>query len=127
MRSKSTIVWGSGGGRRRHHPAHPLRQQAAPRWRTARLEHVENVHEPASAYASTHNRPMPMRWGHAEEIGSVVALRRAHGRLYAVAETEELLGIVGASLSWHPVASLRKSDGNGVNAHRGSRPANPLS
>jgi len=44
--------------------------------------------EPADVYARAHPWPMPMRWCHGEKIGQVVALRRAHGRLHAVAESE---------------------------------------
>jgi hypothetical protein len=46
--------------------------------------------EPASAYADVHSGPMPLLWQHGEQIGRVLSLRRAHGNLYAVAETEEL-------------------------------------
>ena len=44
--------------------------------------------EPASSYADTHPSPMPMRWAHRETIGRIVALRRAQGQLYAVAECD---------------------------------------
>lgn len=44
--------------------------------------------EPSDAYADEHPAPMPMRWQHGEQIGQVIALRRAHGNLYAVGETE---------------------------------------
>ncbi|HUG31445.1 MAG TPA: hypothetical protein VMM14_01020 [Acidimicrobiia bacterium] len=44
--------------------------------------------EGADAYASSHPAPIPMRWHHGEDIGRIVALRRAHGNLYAIGETD---------------------------------------
>jgi hypothetical protein len=45
-------------------------------------------HEPASVYAAVHPAPMPLNFGHEEPIGQIIALRRAHDRLYVVAETD---------------------------------------
>lgn len=52
------------------------------------IQHHEYAHEPVSAYAATHPAPIPLRWQHGEEIRHIVSLRRAHGRLHAVAECE---------------------------------------
>jgi hypothetical protein len=90
MNSKTTLVWGvcaDSAGIIRHYED---RTEALPgggvrAWRTESYEH-----EPASAYASTHPGPMPMLWSHGEQIGRIVALRRAHGNLYALGETTEL-------------------------------------
>ena len=51
---------------------------------------TETHHEPASAYASVHVSPMPMKWNHHDTIGRVVALVRREGRLLAVGVTTEL-------------------------------------
>ena len=96
MRSNTTYIWGvaadqSGLVQHTHYHGQelaksPLRPKGGMRaWKT-----VETEHEPASAYANVHNAPLPMKWTHADTVGRVVALRRQHQRLYAVAETEEL-------------------------------------
>ena len=90
MRSNTTYIFGvaaddAGIIRHTSYGSKTLPRGGVRAWRTVELEH-----EPATAYASSHPAPMPMRWGHNEEIGRVVALRRADGRLLAVAETEEL-------------------------------------
>ena len=62
-------------------------------------------HEPATAYARSHAWPMPMRWAHGEEIGEIVALRRAHSNMYTVGTTDlepdELAALAGEDgLRW---------------------------
>lgn len=62
--------------------------QKLPGGRFRASKSVELAHEPGSAYALTHRAPMAMRWKHDEEIGRVVALRRNHNRLLAIAACE---------------------------------------
>ena len=96
MKTDRTIVWGLAAdqtGIVKHTRTHSEEVPGTPvdRRRGFRVwQTVELNHEPASAYALTHEAPMAMRWGHKEEIGRIVALRRANGRLLAVGETEEL-------------------------------------
>ncbi|HUG31446.1 MAG TPA: hypothetical protein VMM14_01025 [Acidimicrobiia bacterium] len=90
MRSHITYVWGvaadeSGIIQHTHYGGKALPGGGLRAWKQ-----VELAHEPASAYGSVHPAPMPMRWGHKQEVGRIVALRRAHGRLLALAETKEL-------------------------------------
>jgi phage head maturation protease len=71
-------------------------------------------HEPASSYAAVHPAPMPLRWRHGEEIGRVVALRRQHGRLYVLAETDitpdELQALAGnGRLKWSTSTAAGRS------------------
>jgi hypothetical protein len=72
-------------------------------------------HEPAAAYAGVHAAPMPLRWQHDEELGEIVALRRAHGNLYAVGETpltpDELAALAGEDgLRWSTGTNNRIRD-----------------
>ncbi len=90
MRSNVTYVFGVAADDAGIIQHTTYRSKPLPRGGVRFWKHVEHAHEPATAYAGSHPAPMPMRWGHNEEIGRVVALRRAHGRLLAVAETSEL-------------------------------------
>jgi HK97 family phage prohead protease len=58
---------------------------------------------------------MPMRYAHGDEIGRIVALRRAHGNLYAIAESElephELQALAGEDgLRWSTGTYGRRDD-----------------
>lgn len=85
MRSNTTYVFGlaadqSGIIQYTHYRSKSLAGGGLRAWKQ-----VELNHEPASAYGSVHPAPMMLRWAHQDEIGRVVALRRNHGRLHAVA------------------------------------------
>ena len=72
-------------------------------------------HEPATAYARSHAWPMPMRWAHGEEIGEIVALRRAHSNMYTVGTTDlepdELAALAGEDgLRWSTGTNNRIRD-----------------
>lgn len=84
----NTIVWGVAADEAGivHH--RKVLSESLPNGRLRVWERHETEVEPATAYAATHTAPMPMRWQHGEEIGRIVALRRAHGRLHAIAECE---------------------------------------
>jgi hypothetical protein len=88
MNSKTTYVWGvcadSAGIVRQY--SDEIQQLPGGGVRVERRSRLE--HEPASSYSSVHPWPMPMNYRHEQTIGSIVALRRAHGNLYAVGECD---------------------------------------
>lgn len=88
MNSRTTYVWGSVADPAGiiHHSR--VEGEKLPGGGLRVRQHHEYAHEPASAYATSHPSPMEMRWQHQETIGRVVALRRAHCQLFAVAECE---------------------------------------
>jgi hypothetical protein len=90
MDSKPTYIWGTVADSSGlvHHSAYRSEALAGGGMRAERLD--EYLVEPASAYADTHKAPMPMKWFHGEDVGGVIALRRMHGKLLAVAESDEL-------------------------------------
>jgi hypothetical protein len=105
MNSKTTLVWGvcadSAGIVRQY--SDEIQQLPGGGVRVERRSRLE--HESASSYSSVHPWPMPMNYRHEEPIGSIVALRRAHGNLYAVGECdlepEELQALAGEhGLRW---------------------------
>ena len=90
MRKNLTYVWGqvtdpAGLIHHTRYRGEPIPGGGLRAWKEESFE-VER----ASDYASTHPAPMPMKWSHGEDVGRVVALERRDGRLYAVAQTEEL-------------------------------------
>jgi hypothetical protein len=103
--NRETIVWGTVADRPGIVHTYSDRVDALPDG-GMRVERSNSyAHEPASDYAGTHAWPMPMRWQHGEEVGRIVALRRAHGNLYAVGTTdldpEELQSLaVERELKW---------------------------
>lgn len=85
MKLNTTYLWGlaadqSGIIQHTNYRGEKLRGGGLRAWKE-----VELHHEPASAYASSHPAPMPLKWAHQDDIGWVVALRRNHDRLHAVA------------------------------------------
>jgi hypothetical protein len=86
MKSNTTYVWGVAADDAGIIQHTQYRGRAIPGGGFRFGKRVQLEHEPASAYGSSHPAPMPMRWQHGEEIGRIVALRRANQRLYAVAE-----------------------------------------
>lgn len=83
-----TIVWGTAADSSGLVQHSRVEGETLPGGGMRAWKHVETMVEPATAYASVHPAPMPMKWHHDEDIGRVVALRRAHGSLHAVAECE---------------------------------------
>ena len=73
------------------------------------------AHEPASDYARSHPAPLPMCWQHEEQVGRIVALRRAHGNLYAIGRSdldpEELESLAGEhGLKWSTKTDNRRGE-----------------
>lgn len=115
MNSKTTYVWGTCADQAGivQHYSDEVTELPGGGVRVETRSHTD--HEPAGAYARVHPSPMPMRWGHEGEIGRIIALRRAHDRLYAVAETElaphELQTLAGEDgLRWSTGTYGRRSD-----------------
>ena len=86
MRLDTTYVWGvaadeAGIIRHTQYGGQTLPRGGLRAWKQVHLEH-----DPRRRTAAPTRAPMPMRWPHGEEIGQIVALRRANSRLYAVAE-----------------------------------------
>ena len=97
MSDRSTYVFGTvadSAGIIRHtrYGSEPISGGGLRAWKQVELDH-----EPGSAYAPAHPAPMPLRWGHGEDVGRVLALRRDRGRLLAVGELREL---EPADLEW---------------------------
>ena len=110
-----TVVWGVaadsvGAIHRYEDQTQKLPGGGVRAWRTESYEH-----EPASSYASTHPAPMPMLWGHREQIGRILSLRSAHGNLYAVGECDlepdDLAALAGDSgLKWSTGTNNRRHE-----------------
>ncbi len=85
---RKTIVWGVvADAEGLVHRSRILREDLPGGHYRARKEE-EFIREPATAYASAHPSPMPMRWHHGEDIGQIVALRRDGERLLAIGESD---------------------------------------
>jgi hypothetical protein len=105
MNSRTTYVWGvcadSAGIVRQYSDEIQRLPGGGVRVETrSRLDH-----EPASSYSSVQRWPLPMNYEHEEPIGSIVALRRSHGNLYAIGECDlepgELAALAGENgLKW---------------------------
>lgn len=85
MRSNTTYLWGIAADQSGIIQHTNYRSKALPGGGLRAWKEVELNHEPASSYASSHPAPMPLRWAHQDDVGRVVALRRNHDRLHAVA------------------------------------------
>jgi HK97 family phage prohead protease len=95
-----TIIWGTIADRAGIIEQHEDTVQELPAGGVRVQRRAVLAHEPASSYATTHPA-MPLRYAHGDEIGRIVALRRAHGNMYAVGlcdlEPDELTLLAGAN------------------------------
>ena len=112
----STTVWGVAADQAGIIHYQKLWQEEIPGGGVRVMKRDRSEHEPATAYAASHPAPMPMGWGHGEEIGRIVALRRDGGRLLAVGETtlepHELAWLTKeyGDLRWSPSTENRRRD-----------------
>lgn len=83
-----SILWGVAADSLGHTHWSGVESETTPDGRLIAWRVDQWAEDPASVYARQHRAPLSLKWQHVDDVGRVIALRRMHGKLFAVAECD---------------------------------------